>query len=318
MHDRQCPSLPHQSCCPTPTKALASASSLSCCPLPLARRPHGAQDVRHHQAAQLRALHVPAGSGAGHGPRTRQVSTQGRPPVLPAVVCCCVPAAGWPSGLLLFLLLLLPAWLWSKLVGCLPGMLTKTSSLLLAPARYTRASFLFPEQQPAPHTSFDQASRAVCCVVVTAPAGGGAAQAGWPLCRSSPPQAGEALHSPAMLKQLCACPRWPSTAPKPRQPACHPNPPAPACLHDFTLPSPSSLPLFLSCTGVRGPEVHLCGPGLLLRVRAGRRPQRLAVARVCGGHRERARHRREAALHPGGALRRLLGTLFLYPFRHFL
>lgn len=32
---------------------------------------------------------------------------------------------------------------------------------LCFPHRYTRASFLFPEQQPAPHTSFDQASPAL-------------------------------------------------------------------------------------------------------------------------------------------------------------
>ena len=44
----------------------------------------------------------------------------------------------------------------TKLLACVPHMCQLAAGLGQAPARvkYTRASFLFPEQQPAPHTSF--------------------------------------------------------------------------------------------------------------------------------------------------------------------
>jgi len=46
----------------------------------------------------------------------------------------------------------------TKLLSCVPYMCQLAASVGMEPARvkYTRASFLFPEQQPAPHTSFDQ------------------------------------------------------------------------------------------------------------------------------------------------------------------
>lgn len=45
----------------------------TCCPRPPTpvRRPHGAQDLRHHTAAGLRAAHGGAGGVAGPGARTR-------------------------------------------------------------------------------------------------------------------------------------------------------------------------------------------------------------------------------------------------------
>jgi hypothetical protein len=51
----------------------------------------------------------------------------------------------------------------TKLLSCVPYMCQLAEGLSMAPARvkYTRASFLFPEQQPAPHTSFD----AECCAL---------------------------------------------------------------------------------------------------------------------------------------------------------
>lgn len=46
----------------------------------------------------------------------------------------------------------------TKLLSCVPFMCQLAAGIGMAPARvkYTRASFLFPEQQPAPHTSFEQ------------------------------------------------------------------------------------------------------------------------------------------------------------------
>ncbi|PSC69452.1 ornithine decarboxylase [Micractinium conductrix] len=46
----------------------------------------------------------------------------------------------------------------TKLLSCVPYMCQLAAGVGLEPARvkYTRASFLFPEQQPAPHTSFEQ------------------------------------------------------------------------------------------------------------------------------------------------------------------
>lgn len=46
----------------------------------------------------------------------------------------------------------------TKLLSCVPFMCQLAAGVGMAPARvkYTRASFLFPEQQPAPHTSFEQ------------------------------------------------------------------------------------------------------------------------------------------------------------------
>ena len=46
----------------------------------------------------------------------------------------------------------------TKLLSCVPFMVQLAADHAdMAPARvkYTRASFLFPEQQPAPHTSFE-------------------------------------------------------------------------------------------------------------------------------------------------------------------
>ena len=45
----------------------------------------------------------------------------------------------------------------TKLLSCVPHMCELAAGLGLEPARvkYTRASYLFPDQQPAPHTSFD-------------------------------------------------------------------------------------------------------------------------------------------------------------------
>lgn len=59
----------------------------------------------------------------------------------------------------------------TKLLSCVPYMCQLAAGVGMAPARvkYTRASFLFPEQQPAPHTSFDQ---------VRGPRAGGRAR-GW-------------------------------------------------------------------------------------------------------------------------------------------
>ena len=50
----------------------------------------------------------------------------------------------------------------TKLLSCVPYMCQLAAGVGLEPARvkYTRASFLFPEQQPAPHTSFEQVGTA--------------------------------------------------------------------------------------------------------------------------------------------------------------
>lgn len=58
----------------------------------------------------------------------------------------------------------------TKLLSCVPFMCQLAAGIGMAPARvkYTRASFLFPEQQPAPHTSFEQVR-----------AGAGPAAGGW-------------------------------------------------------------------------------------------------------------------------------------------
>ena len=52
----------------------------------------------------------------------------------------------------------------TKLLSCVPFMVQLAAEQAdMAPARvkYTRASFLFPEQQPAPHTSFEHECEAL-------------------------------------------------------------------------------------------------------------------------------------------------------------
>jgi hypothetical protein len=59
----------------------------------------------------------------------------------------------------------------TKLLSCVPHMCQLAAGLAMAPAaaKYTRASFLFPEQQPAPHTSFDEECAALRAAFASLP-----------------------------------------------------------------------------------------------------------------------------------------------------